>query len=914
MDNRTPTTRPLRTPFADRKGRFSDFWVLIVKARVLLCFVVLLFASTTTTSFLKVLVAAGIYLALNLALGFFTRSTLRRKRVRALPAVLDVVFTSYLVFISGGEPSVWYLLYIFPVLSVSRYLSYEGSVLLALLAATLYAIAALTAGDQTNLAALVLKILILLAISVVAGNLSRTRKRKEDDLVDVFLMVDNAIIANVKIDQILQMFVEGAVQFTESSLGQMTVFGEEQSSYFVTVQSDPKKLDWQVDAFAARFHSIVRQSKSAVSVLSIKQGKPSDITYEDPPGTKRHTYVVTAYVDDSRHMPRSAQFVPLIVNNEVRAVISLYSKDSFHYFEVDAIRLESLAPTLGIALKHSSDVEKTQRLQLLHTIGEALKVEQGLSEIFRTVVRLTWTRLGSEEAALFISDSHDKKNIQIRKEAVWGPTPEIAAKLQEFEPPYRPEESYVGEIFAKNHPVHLKQVPSSTLHYKTYADTLPSKEVRHYIGVPVSFGDHVMGVLRVINKRSSTYDIEAGNFELAEPGFDNDDVALTQTIASQVASAIRSTKFIEVNRYYKELVENSPDPIIVLDERGRINVFNKACETIWGCNETYAKGKHVSDFYESEEHAREIGLLLEEDLEHRIKDFEARIKAVNGEIIPISLSAAILYDSSGQKVGSIGVFKDLRQTKKLQEEKTRAESLATLGKMAHTTGHAVKHDIGTAVNYIDVLAYKARDDKRLSQIYAAVQESLSEAVDKFRNMLLIGRPRTPDKRVIGAAEIFSRLEPSLRTKAKSRNVEILIGYPDETKLLNADFDQLSQVFFNLLDNSIDAIEAKKSSGKGRIICEANAVNGCLRIDWKDNGCGIEPERLESVFAAFFTSKQSGTGLGLFIVKNIVESHDGSVRVQSEPGKGTIFTITIPLLPEPLSTVNSTVGEHSSANN
>jgi signal transduction histidine kinase len=139
----------------------------------------------------------------------------------------------------------------------------------------------------------------------------------------------------------------------------------------------------------------------------------------------------------------------------------------------------------------------------------------------------------------------------------------------------------------------------------------------------------------------------------------------------------------------------------------------------------------------------------------------------------------------------------------------------------------------------------------------------------------------------------------MRRRAASRGVELIVNYPDETKELKADIAQLRQILFNLFDNSLDAIETHRfespNSSIGRVECVAQASNGNLQINWRDNGCGIPPDRLQSLFTPFVTSKSTGNGLGLFIVKNIIENHGGQVKVQSETGKGTSFTITLPLL-------------------
>lgn len=893
--------RRFENTLTGRTNTFSSFWFVIAKTRLsVLCLVVLLFSTFAPSgpNFWIIVASIGIYIAINLALGFLGPETLRRKRVRAIPAIIDIAFISSLVFVTGGQNSPWFVLYFFPILSVSRYLGYEGSVPLALIASIGYGLSVLVWSHNVDFAQLLLKSMVFLAVGFVAGNLSIARKRKEDGLVEIFTKIDDAIIDDVQTEKVLSMILEAAVTFTKSAIGELTVFGEEQRfAHFASTKPGQEQPDWPIQSLAARYHEKVLQSKQPLSILTIKGKKNSDqIGHEIRHRAKAHIYVFRAQVESSENMPRGALFVPLILNEEVKAIISLYSKDRFHYLDIEAVKLGSLAPLLGITLKHSSEIEKKQRLKLLYQIGEQLKVEHGLTELFQTVVDLACNQLCSEEAALFVLD--DERRDEIKKVAVMGPNAEITVRLKEIEKPYKPGESLVGKIFQTRELEHLSEVSPKVLHHNKYSETLPSGRVQHYIGVPLIIGDEVLGVLRVINKRAPNYSIENENFELSKKGFNSEDVELMQTIASQVASAIRSAKFIEVHRYYQELVEGSPDPIIVLDRRGRVRIFNKACETIWGFSAAEVIGNNVTKYYQSEAHAREIGSLLERAPSNRLRDYEARIKARDGEIIPISLSASLLFDMRENKVGSIGVFKDLRDTLRLQAEKTNAERLATLGKLAHTVGHEIKHDIATALNYVDTLAYDSSDDDELSEIYHDIQESLGEAVDKFQNMLMVGRPKPPDKETLNAEDIFRQADGQLRRRADSKKVEFVIDYPSAEYELEADGAQLRQVLFNLFDNSIDAIESKKQSEgiseNGRIELSAQAANGDLQITWKDNGCGISAQGLSKIFTPFVTYKPTGNGLGLFIVKNIIENHGGSVSVESEEGTGTRFNILLPL--------------------
>lgn len=898
----------------DRKNRFSSFWFNIVKTRFLLCLILIassLFIPKVPGR--NIIALTTIYILLITTFGLFKERTLHQKRVRVLPAIIDIGFASVLTYFTGGPSSPWFVLYFFPIISVSRYLSYEGSIPLAVLSITAYSSLILVDGDRIDFYSLTLKCMAFFGIALVAGNLTRARQPQEDNLIEIFKDIDNEILKNTETDKVLRLILEKAMAFTGSDMGQMKILGgQAQLADTIISENRSRKTEWNVAALAERYYEKVIASKKAFSIFTITGKKCDKERPKDRQDKGGHLiYVFVAHAEHSEEMPRSALFVPLILNERVRAIIALYSKNRLHYSQSEAIKLGSFAQLLGLVLKNSEMYQEIkERLRMLYEIAEQLKVEQGLSDIFRKVVDLACSRLNSEEAALFI---WDEENNNIKKEAVKGPSEETTAKLKHIEKPYKKGESLVGRIFENKElkhlsliggmlqdskHKHLSYVPAEVEHYDDYSKTLPSGKVHHYLGVPLIIGEEVLGVIRVINKRGPGYSVDDENFALSGKGFDEEDVELMQTIASQVASAIRSAKFIEVQHYYQELVENSPDPIIVLDRKGKVKVFNKACETIWGFKADEVIGDHVTSYYESEQQARAIGELLENSPNKRIRDYPSKLKSRRGEVIPILLSACLLFDKQGMETGSIGVFKDLRETIKLQEEKTNAERLATLGKLAHTVGHEIKHDIATALNYVDTLAYESTDDEELSEIYRDIQESLSEAIDKFQNMLMVGRPRLPEIERVGAEDIFRKVEATMRRRADSKKIEFLISYPDSDCEVNADVTQLRQVLINLFDNSIDAIETKKYNGaiseKGRIELSAQVSNGDLQIIWKDNGCGISPQKLQNIFTPFVTDKTTGNGLGLFIVKSIIENHDGNVSVDSVEGKETTFNIFLPL--------------------
>ncbi|HLL77076.1 MAG TPA: ATP-binding protein [Pyrinomonadaceae bacterium] len=873
----------LKNVFRDRKHAFSDLWLEIIQSRFVLCVVVATYSRLAYDShnLKQILVSTGVYLAAITLLGFWDLSTLRRRRVRAIPALLDVLFVSAVIYLTGGQDSPWFLLYLFPIISVSRYLSYGGSLSLMALTVVAYTSVVLIGNAAVDYYSLTLKCLVFLGIALVAGNLTEGSQRREENILEIFKEIDDAILDNSATNEVLRLILRKAAEYTESDMARMKLIeAETNSAYTITYRSETLKSDWDINSLTEENFEKAVKSKKPFSIRRI---------------------------NGAGNLPKSALFVPLILRDEVKAVIALYSRNSFHYTATQAIKLGSFAQLLGVALKNykmyqgiaESESEKKARLKMLYKIGEQLKVEQGLDDLFKKVVDLVYDQLNSEEASLFILD---EKNEVLLKKAVKGPSEDVTKKLQVIEKPYKPGESLVGKIFKDREPEHLNHVPPEIAYHGEYSQTLPSRKVCHYIGVPLIIGEEVLGVLRVINKRVATPWVEgwseSDTLELSKEGFGEDDAELLQTIASQVASAIRSAKFIEVQRYYQELLENSPDPIIALDRSGRITIFNEACEKIWGYSVEEVKGKLITRYFKSKEDVKDISRLLAESPHNRLHDQPAEIKARDGESIPIILSAALLFDREGKRVGIIGVFKDFRETLRLQEENTRAAKLAALGKLAHTVGHEIKHNIATGLNYIDTLAFECADDEELSVIFRDIQEHLNEAVDRFQNMLMVGRPKSPEMRLVSHRDIISRVEASLRRRAASKNIDFIINSPGDAQSLEADVEQLKQVLTNLFDNSLDAIAAKRFVGeKGRIELAAQANNGDLHLTWRDNGCGISAARLSQMFTPFATTKPTGNGLGLFIIKDIIEKHGGSISVESKEGEGTSFKIVLPLSDE-----------------
>ncbi|OLE54237.1 MAG: hypothetical protein AUG51_09195 [Acidobacteria bacterium 13_1_20CM_3_53_8] len=905
-----------------RKGYvpFSPIWREIFQTRFALCVCICIFALNNTNRALLI-VFAVMYVLLLTLMGLINDRTLQLKKMRFIPAFVDIIFISLIVFYSGGTGSSWYLIYLFPIISVSRYLGYLGSLFIASEATIAYLCIYLLEVPAQDLApsVFILRCLSFLGIAFVAGNLSEKRRRDEARLIKTFTEIDNAMLSDMEPRKVFNLILNKGLELTASEMGHIRLIDSKtQEAVEIAAVGQPKHHSWELRHLDEGISHKVIASKEPLIIQAI---------------TKSHLvkYLGT-YFRLHKPRPRSAIFVPIMFGDIVKGVIAVYSRQRFHYTRRDQDRLESLSSLSAMAQKNADLLkeqqerllrlseaearlkeeltlneellkEQQERLKLLYKIGERLKGDLDLDALFNEVVDLTYNQLDPEEAALFVVGDGDGETIN--KVAVKGPTKEVTDRLASIELSYRVGESLVGDIFKTRTHKLLSSVPPDVEYVDKYRPVLPSQKICHYIGVPLLRGKEILGVIRAINKRGADYSPERHEHALSDHGFDNDDLQLMQTIASQVAVAIQNAKLLEkygeAKKYYESLVINSPDPIIVLDNKGNIKDFNKACEKVWGYTREEVEGKPVVDYCESARHVKEISRALwaAKADGYRIRNYGTKIRHSDGEtLIPISLSVSLLHNEDGKLIAAIGVFKDLRELLLLKERIIESEKMADFDTVVRTVGHDIKHRIGVILSNTKLLLSGPDKVKQseLMEMYTEIKDSAQDSIDTIQYMLMATKPKPPQKKVACVEDIFRNIEDRMKRQISNLG-KFSISFPEADHDIFVDIEQMKQVFWNLYNNSLDSIKERRAldqnfAGHIKVSAEVNCDH--LLLAWEDDGMGIRAEDLPHIFEAFYTMKQGGSGLGLYISKSIIEVHEGRVAVESKYGEGTCFTITLPL--------------------
>jgi signal transduction histidine kinase len=191
--------------------------------------------------------------------------------------------------------------------------------------------------------------------------------------------------------------------------------------------------------------------------------------------------------------------------------------------------------------------------------------------------------------------------------------------------------------------------------------------------------------------------------------------------------------------------------------------------------------------------------------------------------------------------------------------------------------------------FLDLLPQRLDDPAFLTQFRDRASASLRRVTDLIADLLALGKSKTPQRRAIDVAVVLEPVVRLMESTARKRNVEVAATFEPRLPAVWADPDQLKQIVLNLLLNAIDTSPA----GSPVALDVRRALADSVVLEVRDEGAGIAPQQLETIFHPFFTTKETGTGLGLALVHQMVVEHGGEITVESTVGRGTVFRVTLP---------------------
>lgn len=341
------------------------------------------------------------------------------------------------------------------------------------------------------------------------------------------------------------------------------------------------------------------------------------------------------------------------------------------------------------------------------------------------------------------------------------------------------------------------------------------------------------------------------------------------------------------------IVEYSDDAIFGKGPDGTITSWNRGAERLYGYSAQEAVGAPVYQLAPPERREEVDRIMQVLNGGGHVEPYQTERMRKDGTRFPVVLTASPLRNARGEIVGASVITRDISAQKQSEEAVRRSEKLATAGRLAASIAHEINNPLEAVIN----LLYLARHDSANAQQYLTMAEQEVGRIARLAQQTLgfvrdTGSPGWMDPAVImdEILQLYSRKLESrrIRVTRRYRNSSQISGYSGE----------LRQLLANLLVNAVDAmvdggsLQVRVAAGR-----QWSDDREGIRITVADNGSGIPRENLRRIFEPFYTTKKdTGTGLGLWVSRGIVQKHGGSLRVRSRsegPATGTVFTVFMP---------------------
>jgi PAS domain S-box-containing protein len=393
-------------------------------------------------------------------------------------------------------------------------------------------------------------------------------------------------------------------------------------------------------------------------------------------------------------------------------------------------------------------------------------------------------------------------------------------------------------------------------------------------------------------------------------------------------------RVVRAERHLASVVESANDLIVSMDAHGCVMTWNSAAERILGVSARDTVGRQFAQLFPDAERANLEGLLAQIIGQGEPQEREANMRAKGGQEILISWRFSAMKEERGQVVALVGVGRDLTEKRQLELQLVQSTKMAALGEMAGGIAHEIRNPLAITSSAAQILLKKGADPELRSEAARKIHTAAGRAATIIENLLRFARPSGG---LVERVDINGAVEDTLSLighQMSLQSIEIEKRLAPHLPRVKGNKNQLQQVIMNIILNAYHAMpegggltistRAVSAAGPaaGRLPSvespepvqhlasnpqslpvrgtQAGAIGNPQWVEarFSDTGCGILEENLSRIFDPFFTTMPvgRGTGLGLSIAYSIVRQHGGTIRVESQVGTGSTFTVSLPVAP------------------
>ncbi len=411
----------------------------------------------------------------------------------------------------------------------------------------------------------------------------------------------------------------------------------------------------------------------------------------------------------------------------------------------------------------------------------------------------------------------------------------------------------------------------------------------HVIDYEVDFKRKDGSTIPILLTGHARYDAE-GNVV----GYEGLNVDLTQR-------KLMEKELQEAYDFMNQIIRSSPNSIMATDMTGNIMIWNRAAEETLGYSANEVIGKmNIRKIY-PDGMARKVMQMLRSTKygpEGRLRSYPMLWEGRDGEVIEGTLSAAMIYDAKGNEVASVGSFVDLRERlemeralRRTQEQLLQSEKLAAMGRLTSQVAHELNNPLYGIMNTLELLKTEVSPQSKRRKILEMAHSETIRLSDMLRKMLSFSKPDQEERQPVDINSILDEILLLHEKQLRELDISIASDFAEGLGRVNASKNQLRQVFLNMVANARDAMP----NGGSLTVCTSDEAE-MVKVEITDTGMGIPEENLSKIFDSFFTTKDEvkGVGLGLSVCYGFIKDHGGDIKVQSQVGHGTTFTITLPV--------------------
>ncbi|MGM8216238.1 ATP-binding protein [Bacillaceae bacterium W0354] len=323
--------------------------------------------------------------------------------------------------------------------------------------------------------------------------------------------------------------------------------------------------------------------------------------------------------------------------------------------------------------------------------------------------------------------------------------------------------------------------------------------------------------------------------------------------------------------------------VTLIDEDLNITITSYSVKSVLGFSNECMIGNKLIDYIHPDEHEKFYDYL--KTLDYTKKVMETRVLHKDGHYIDAQFYSGAIYDDHTNDKYFVVCFSDITEHKKAKEALTNTEKLSSVGQLAASVVHEIRNPLTSIKGFLQLL--KNSNDAIKDEYFRVMTESIEKIESITSELLYISKPTTNNIKDEDIVSIVDEVCMLMRSQAIMNDIKLEFTCEMEQCAIQCDRSQIKQVLINLIKN---AIEAMPESGTIKVNIYRNEQ---LIIDVIDEGVGVPDEIKEKLGDPFFTTKETGTGLGLMVTKNILENHGCTLSIHNNKERGSIFRITFP---------------------